>query len=387
MGTVLFDFSFVGDNTLLLVAHNGKRMLRLTDGLANPIMELPVGRKGELLYDDCLGHVHLFGKDSVYQIGLTSDSLWLAHAFASDIFLDKMGHCSTASDSHIFFSAYQKVGQEVNHYGLHRETREGVILARVRDKDEIRRAEEYFNRKSTPRYRWARNGSTGRYRMGDINNHGHCTGMRTTTSRMASPHCSTPTGGGRADRGRGGLGGGSLGRFVRRPVVRKPLFPSMEVYERSYPAHMFELEQLADGVWDTQPYERVWRRMMAPPTYSPMFSLRDSIYVFDHVLGLCEVFNRKGEPVRTFPIVHQGMRDWKRKLIPDADGQRVYARMERHSTLYLAEIDLNDGSALSTIRLPDAAHSDRLKVRNGHAYFMVRDTDLYTPDRLVRQRL
>lgn len=118
-----------------------------------------------------------------------------------------------------------------------------------------------------------------------------------------------------------------------------------------------------------------------------MFSLRDSIHVFDHVLGLCEVFNRAGEQIRTFPIVHQGMREWKRKLISDADGQRIYARMERNSTLYLAEIDLNDGSVLSTIRLPDAAHSDRLRVRNGHAYFMVRDTDLYTPDRLVRQRL
>ncbi len=178
-----------------------------------------------------------------------------------------------------------------------------------------------------------------------------------------------------------------MSRSVRKRVTRRPHFPSKEVYERSFPAHLFELEHSADGVWDPRPHEKVWRRMMAPPTYSPMFSLRDSIYVFNHVLGLCEVFNRQGDPVRTFPIVHHEMRDWKRKLIADADGQRLYARMEHHSTLYLAEIDLNDGSVIATIRLPDAAHSDRLRVRNGHAYFMVRDTELFVPDKLVRQRL
>jgi hypothetical protein len=142
-----------------------------------------------------------------------------------------------------------------------------------------------------------------------------------------------------------------------------------------------------DGIIKPSPYARLWMNMLQRPTYSPMFSVRDSIYVFDHVLGICDVYTTDGNAVRTFPIVHQEMGEWRNKLVADANGVKLYARMMRGSSVYLAEIDLDNGGILSSSRLREAALAEELKVKDGHAYYVVQDADIMVPDRLVRQRL
>lgn len=142
-----------------------------------------------------------------------------------------------------------------------------------------------------------------------------------------------------------------------------------------------------NGAFNPSPYAKVWMNMLQRPTYSPMFNLRDSIYVFDHVMGICHVHTTDGKAVRTFPIVHQDMGEWKNKLVADANGTKLYARMVRGSSVHLAEIDLDNGAVISSSRLRDATLAEQLKVKDGHAYYMVQDPDIMMPDRLIRQRL
>jgi hypothetical protein len=388
-GTVLYDFSFMEEGTLLLLAQDGERRLSLRSDLRVPLVEIPVGKKGEMLYEDCLGNVHLFGKDSVYQITLDSAGIRLAHAFSRVYFIEQMGHCATSSDSHIFFSSFQKAGQEVSHYGLHRTTKEGVLLRQVYDHETLQEIEDHFNEMKMNPYRNRRSraragssfsndcgggdGLSGRCRIGFGRNNG---GNDYRIGDGVPAYCSGVQTGFRGELQRGG-------RWQRTSFADMTLD---EFYDRM-PTRSFELQQSMDGAFNPSPYAKVWMNMLQRPTYSPMFNLRDSIYVFDHVMGICHVHTTDGKAVRTFPIVHQDMGEWRNKLVADANGTKLYARVVRGSSVHLAEIDLDNGAVISSSRLRDAKFAEQLKVKDGHAYYMVQDSDIMVPDRLIRQRL
>jgi len=104
-GNVLRDFSFAGGNNILLMAEDGVRFLVLCNKNWQEISRKKVGKLGNRLYEDCLGHVHLFGDDSVYQIEVNSKGIELVFASEQSYFLEQLAHCSASSESHIFFYA------------------------------------------------------------------------------------------------------------------------------------------------------------------------------------------------------------------------------------------------------------------------------------------
>jgi len=371
-GTVLFDFAFMGENMLLLLAENGVRKLVLKSPDMARMAELPIGRKGEGIYQDCLGHLHLFGPDTVYQIDFHDDVLSMPYAFNTRFFVKEMADCATSTDSHIFFSSHQKAGQEVNHYAYHRETKQPRLLRQVMDYDAIRAMEEYYHLVTRNVFRSRMR--HGRSRFGSVRPFGHEVDVH-------SPFIARP------------IGLSTRENWYRSTRLTSVYMPgrfyglTLDEFYAFYPTKGFEMKQKLKQNWEMSARERMWTLLMNRPIYSPMFALRDSVYVFDHELGLCHVHAGDGVPVRTFPIVHHDMREWKSDLVADTDGKRLYARMKRGATAYLAEIDLDDGSIISRTRLQYAPHVEMFKVRNGHAYFVVETSDIREPSKLVRQRL
>lgn len=143
-GVVLRDFNFADDNNLLLMAEDGIRYLLLCNENWQEQARIRIDKKGDRLYQDCLGNTHLFGGDSVYQIAITDNIISFVSVSEHGYFLEQMAHCATATDNHIFFSSYQKAGQEVYHYGLHRSTKEGIILQHVYNHQGLQDIEDYF---------------------------------------------------------------------------------------------------------------------------------------------------------------------------------------------------------------------------------------------------
>lgn len=387
-GTVLYDFSFVDGKTLLLLAQDGERMLSLRSDFRVPLAEIPVGKKGELLYEDCLGNVHLLGKDSVYQIAMDSAGIQLTHAFSRSYFIAQMGHCATSSDSHIFFSSFQKAGQEVSHYGLNRITKEGVLLRQVYNHEALEQIAGNFAEFKNGTYRRPRHQAGSNF--GQVYDSNNRLSRNESGTAFRGEHM---TSGERLGRGipvfwepkQGGFQGALHQRANRLRVNGRDM--SLEDYYSLMPTRNMELRYTMEDAFTSNPHDKAWMNMLHRPTYSPMFKLRDSIYVFDHVMGICHVHTSVGKQVRTFPIVHQDMGEWKNKLVADANGTKLYARMVRGSSVHLAEIDLDNGAVISSSRLWEAEFAEQLKVKDGHAYYMVMDTDVMVPDRLIRQRL
>jgi len=371
-GAVLFDIAFLDSDLLMLVAENGVRKLVLKSQDMVRLAELPVGRMGESLYRDCLGHIQLFGNDSVYQVEFLDGVLGLPYAFSRAYFMDKVADCAASTDSHIFFSSHLKGGQEVNHYGYHRETRAPILLRQLTDQYALRAMEDSYNelRYNVFRQRMAASRWLGRFDMPLgysyspydplFNEHG----IRTNE-----------------------LWGRDRGRMVRRYMPGAVLARTFDDFLDGVPMKSaLARQKFGHSITNTDRLD-VWNMFSTGPNYSPMFALRDSIYIFDHALGLCHVHASDGNAIRTFPIVHHEMREWSNRLIADHDSGRIYALMNRGPRSYLMEVDLTDGSIVARTRLREAQNAPNLLVRNGHAYFVLETPDIREPSMLVRQRL
>jgi len=371
-GTVLFDIAFLDGDLLMLLAEDGVRKLVLKSQDMERLAELPVAKKGESLYRDCLGHIHLFGNDSVYQVEFLDGALGLPYAFNREFFIDQMADCAASTGSHIFFSSHLKAGQEVNHYGYHRETRDPVLLRQLTNQYALRAIEESFNelRYNVFRQRMAASRWLGRFDR--------------PLGYSRPPHDPMFREHGMVTEE---MWGRNRGRIVRRYMPGSVLARKFDEYLEGIPMRaLLARQKLGHNFTETDRFH-VWNMFSEGPNYSPMLALRDSVYIFDHTLGLCHVHAGDGRAVRTFPIVHHEMREWSNRLVADHHSGRVYALMNRGPRSYLAEIDLDDGSIVARTRLREAQNAPNLLVRNGHAYFVMETPDIREPSMLVRQRL
>lgn len=388
LGVVLRDFSFA-DGNLMLMAEDGIRYLVVCDENWKEISRIRVDKKGYRLYEDCFGNAHLFGEDSVYQISINNGNVQLQHAFSQEYFLEQMAHCSTSSESHIFFSSYQKAGQEVYHYGLHRDTKEGTILQRVYDHQGLQDIKDYYadlphQRAFNRRFRRA--GSSFErerlvamrdrlcaYSSNDFSqsgNRSYCIDNY-TYSRYRTAFRNT-----RPPSSRFSIGSSS-----------HSMLGTPGQYFRSVSNRALEWQNAMLNTWSPSPRDRGWIDLLSQPTYSPMLNLRDSIYVFDHVVGICYVHDNEGNEVRSFPLEHQEHNGWRNLLIPDSNGKKVYAHMRLRNKVYLMEVDLDNGALLSSTHLKHAKFVEHLKVKDGYAYYLKEYRDIHDHDQMMRQKL
>ncbi len=386
-GVVLRDFSFVGGNNLLLLAEKGIRHLVLCNESWEEVSRIEVGKKDNRLYEDCLGNVHLFGDDSVYQVAVNSDLLELIHASEQAYFLEQLAHCSTSSDSHLFFSSYQKAGQEMYHYGLDRNTKKGIILQHVYDHYGLQDIEHYFStitlNTAAKKHRIQQAGSSFGYQgleqtltcYNDIGNNDQTQETCSPQFRNSYRYLGTPVFNKRSTLLRGG------------GYYQHPFGSSKNQYYRSVSNRELQYQQVLVNTWSPSPRDRGWLGLLSQPTYSPMFNLRDSIFVFDHVVGVCYVHDAKGKEARSFPIEHQEVKGWRSILIPDESGEKLFAQVKNRGKVFLLEVDLNNGSILSNTFLSNADAVEHLKIKDGYAYYLKEYRDIFASDRMLKQKL
>lgn len=383
-GIVLHDFSF-SDGNILLMAEDGIRYLVLCDADWRKITRVKVGKRGSRLYDDCLGNVHLFGDDSVYQIVVQGNQLKLDFASEQSYFLSELSDCSTSNDSHIFFSSYDKAGQEVYHYGLHRQTKKGIILQRVFDHVGLQDIQDYFVNLPQERMfnsRFERAGSSfENERLMGLREVSCCVnGNPPVTNNGISMVCVDPIA---INQYRNGV----RNSLTQRNNPSNQSFDgSSGQYFQSVSNRRLEQQNMMN-TWNPSPRDRGWINLLSQPTYSPMFSLRDSIFVFDHVLGVGYVHDNEGNQIRRFPIEHQEHKGWRNLLVSDKNGKKLYAHVKQQNKIYLIEIDLNDGSLLKSVQLNHALYGNHLKVKDGYAYYLKEFRDIYQSDEMLRQKL
>ncbi|MDQ3108787.1 MAG: carboxypeptidase-like regulatory domain-containing protein [Bacteroidota bacterium] len=100
------DFRFYNDFILSLVSIRGKNKeyLVLMDTLGTTISTLALNRHGDSLFTDCLGAVHLFSGDSVYQVHYDYEKLSLPYVTERTQFANEMLPCRCQLGPYYYFS-------------------------------------------------------------------------------------------------------------------------------------------------------------------------------------------------------------------------------------------------------------------------------------------
>lgn len=106
------------------------------------------------------------------------------------------------------------------------------------------------------------------------------------------------------------------------------------------------------------------------PVYVPVFHLRDSIVIFDHLNDSAVVFTNSGARVRTFPIIYQHHRKWGRQLILNEEQTRVFARYDDDGMAQLREINPNNGELIRNIPISKHIYPDKIQCRGNYVYYL-----------------
>lgn len=100
------DFKFYNDFILSLVSIRGKNKeyLVLMDTLGKTISTLALNHHGDSLYKDCLGAIHLYSGDSVFQVHYDYEKLSLPYATGRVQFVNEMLPCRCQLGQYYYFS-------------------------------------------------------------------------------------------------------------------------------------------------------------------------------------------------------------------------------------------------------------------------------------------
>jgi hypothetical protein len=103
-----------------------------------------VARSGILLFTptsllkDCLGYLHVVGKDSVYQVFRSGQSLQLIHTVGMARFNDVLSNCVASTSQVLFFKKMINLGQGVQYYGIDKITKKRQELTQVVDEQKAK---------------------------------------------------------------------------------------------------------------------------------------------------------------------------------------------------------------------------------------------------------
>lgn len=106
------------------------------------------------------------------------------------------------------------------------------------------------------------------------------------------------------------------------------------------------------------------------PIYVPVFNLRDSIVVFDHLNDSAVVFTENGARVRSYPIIYQHHRKWGRQLILNEEETRVFARYDDDGMAQLREINPDNGELIRSIPITKHIYPDKIQCRGNYVYYL-----------------
>ena len=120
--------------------------------------------------------------------------------------------------------------------------------------------------------------------------------------------------------------------------------------------------------------------------YCPMFYLADSIFLFNHIENVIEVYNKRGTLAKTIAISYHKEKGWLKKIIIDKITNKAYTLFQKNKKYMLAEIDLIYGNAKEpvSIKFP---WIDKIQVLNGVLYFLYKTDAVNYKKSLYKQTL
>jgi hypothetical protein len=130
-----------------------------------------------------------------------------------------------------------------------------------------------------------------------------------------------------------------------------------------------------------------YRDILNKTTYNPLFKIKDSIFIFDHVNDSVYVYDNELKIKRTFSIKYHYRKDWKKELITDYSNLEIYSQIVKSGKTSLLQINTFNGKIISEYKLERHNFINNIKIREGFAYYLFKDIYDRGIQRVYKQRL
>ncbi|MFL5752990.1 MAG: carboxypeptidase-like regulatory domain-containing protein [Bacteroidia bacterium] len=120
--------------------------------------------------------------------------------------------------------------------------------------------------------------------------------------------------------------------------------------------------------------------------YAPLFNIKEKVYIFDYINSKMRIYSSSGKPEKEIPITFHRKNEWKRLMCKDAKSGRIFAVFESNGITELKEVNLTDGSIISSAKIP-FVFIDDIKADNNYIYFLYKGKEDYETRYLSRLKL
>jgi len=114
-------------------------------------------------------------------------------------------------------------------------------------------------------------------------------------------------------------------------------------------------------------------RQILAPVDAPLFKINDTIYIFDFTHSEVVRFDDQLNTAAKIPISFHKEKKWQKELIIDETWQDVYTCYLKDGITQITRLDPSTFKPKDSFRIDDMIFINKLKIRNGFAYFLYKD--------------
>jgi len=114
-------------------------------------------------------------------------------------------------------------------------------------------------------------------------------------------------------------------------------------------------------------------RQILAPVFAPLYKISDTIYIFDYTNSEVIKFDKDLAVAQKIPINFHNDKKWTKQIIVDDTWQDVYTCYIRDGITHITQLNNNIFKPEKVSEVNGLIYIDKIKIRNGHAYFLHKD--------------
>lgn len=139
----VIDFAFVDENTLLLLKNRGRYSLALINEGEDSLAHFPLSFKAEGLEKDCMEHLYVQGKDSLYSFRFGKAEITYSGAIENNYYQQKVRPCIASNAYNLYYQFHGFENQMIEYFQTPFGADESLLIRRILDEDQAYAIAEY----------------------------------------------------------------------------------------------------------------------------------------------------------------------------------------------------------------------------------------------------
>ncbi|MFK7784089.1 MAG: hypothetical protein AB8B56_03175 [Crocinitomicaceae bacterium] len=319
----IVDFAIRDTHALMLMRNFGTYYLYELDESMNYRHKLKLNFDADFLFDDCFGNTYVVSKDSVYHVFDDTYGLFITEKHLRREFMSAIEKCVGETTDKIVLKMKSDYTDKYVFYTIDRESGDRKVIYEMED---------------SPLSKSMRRAAAQLYQIGYLEK-----------DQLASDSH-----------------GGSL--------------------RETYNAIQDEVDSLRT---EREDFSRATFGTLhaIKQKYNALFTLDDTIYVFNHYDCKIDVLDQTGTLMRSIPITYHLRRNWHEQIYVDRIRKEFYAVYMRNGVQRLIRLGLSEDSQDSSAKITKHAYPEKVVVRDGVAYYTYKPNVDANLNKLYMQKL